>query len=43
MSRISFNRHCFLAAVYQHAVWLYFRFTLSLLMLKRCLLIEGST
>lgn len=30
MTRISYKRHRFLAAVIQHAVWLYFRFTLSL-------------
>ena len=30
MTRISYNRHRFPAAVIQHAVWLYFRFTLSL-------------
>ena len=30
MARISYKRHCFPPAVIQHAVWLYFRFTLSL-------------
>ena len=30
MTRISYKRHRFPAAVIQHAVWLYFRFTLSL-------------
>ncbi len=30
MSRISYKRHRFPAVVIQHAVWLYFRFTLSL-------------
>ena len=30
MSRISYERHRFPAVVIQHAVWLYFRFTLSL-------------
>lgn len=29
MTRISYKRHRFPAAVIQHAVWLYFRFTLS--------------
>ena len=29
MSRISYKRHRFPRAVIQHAVWLYFRFTLS--------------
>ncbi|MBI1361228.1 MAG: IS6 family transposase, partial [Alphaproteobacteria bacterium] len=29
MARISYRRHRFLSAVIQHAVWLYFRFTLS--------------
>jgi transposase-like protein len=29
-SKISFKRHRFPAAVILHAVWLYFRFTLSL-------------
>ena len=30
MTRISYKRHRFPPAVIQHAVWLYFRFTLSL-------------
>ena len=30
MTRISYKRHRFPATVIQHAVWLYFRFTLSL-------------
>ena len=30
MTRISYERHRFPAAVIQHAVWLYFRVTLSL-------------
>lgn len=30
MARISYKRHRFPAAIIQHAVWLYFRFTLSL-------------
>jgi len=29
MTRISYKRHRFPATVIQHAVWLYFRFTLS--------------
>jgi transposase-like protein len=30
MTRISHKRHRFLPTIIQHAVWLYFRFTLSL-------------
>ena len=30
MARISYKRHRFPATVIQHAVWLYFRFALSL-------------
>ena len=30
MSRSSYRRHCFPAAVIQQAVWLYFRFPVSL-------------
>ena len=30
MTRISYKRHRFPPAIIQHAVWLYFRFTLSL-------------
>ena len=30
MARISYKRHRFPPAIIQHAVWLYFRFTLSL-------------
>ena len=30
MTRVSYKRHRFPATVIQHAVWLYFRFTLSL-------------
>jgi len=29
MTKISYKRHCFLPEIIQHAVWLYFRFTLS--------------
>ena len=41
MTRISYKRHRFPPAIIQHAVWLYFRFTLSLRYVEEMLAQRG--
>ena len=41
MTRISYQRHRFPPAIIQHAVWLYFRFTLSLRDVEEMLVQRG--
>lgn len=42
MARISYKRHRFPASVIQHALWLYFRFTLSLRDVEEMLAQRGT-